>query len=107
MFRAKSDEGFCCPVDRVQRKTLVYGDKTLMVEIHLEPGGELPLHSHLHEQTGYLVKGKIELIIGERVFTASPGDSWCIESGEQHGLRTLEESVVVEVFAPVRDEYIG
>ncbi|MEJ2330549.1 MAG: cupin domain-containing protein [Desulfuromonadales bacterium] len=106
MFQKQSHEGFCSPADRVQRKTLVYGGQTLMVEIRLEPGGELPLHSHIHEQTGYLVKGKIELLIGDASFTACPGDSWCIKGGEQHGLRTLEESVVVEVFSPVRDEYI-
>lgn len=106
MFKKESSEGYCSPVDKVHRKTLVYGDKTLMVEIRLEPGGELPLHTHIHEQTGYLVKGKIELTIDDQIFTAKQGDSWCIKGGEEHSLKTLEKSVVVEIFSPVRDEYI-
>jgi len=106
MFTLKSEEGFCTPVDKIKRKTLVHGEKTLMVELHLEPGGELPRHSHVHEQTGYLVSGKIELIIKDQTFTAFPGDSWCINGDEEHGLRTLEQSVVIEVFSPVREEYI-
>lgn len=106
MFKVNSENGFCSPTNKVKRKTLVHGEKTLMVEIRLEAGGELPLHSHIHEQTGYLISGKIELSINGQIFTAHPGDSWCIKGGEEHGLRTLEESVVIEVFSPVRDEYI-
>ena len=97
MFTAKSAEGFCEPAAKVKRKTLVHGDKTLMVEIRLEPGAELPIHSHIHEQTGYLVSGKIELMIGDRTLTAQPGDSWCIKGDQEHGLRCLEESVVIAV----------
>lgn len=106
MFKMNSDDGFCSPADKVKRKTLVHGEKTLMVEIHLESGGELPRHSHIHEQTGYLVSGNIELIIKDQILTVHPGDSWCVKGGEEHGLRTLEKSVVVEVFSPVREEYI-
>lgn len=106
MFTKQSSDGFCYPAEKVARKTLVHGEKTLMVEIRLEPGGQLPLHSHMHEQTGYLLSGKIELLMNGQTFIATPGDSWCIKGGEEHGLRTLEESVVVEVFSPVRDEYI-
>lgn len=106
MFTAKSAAGFCEPAAKVKRKTLVHGDKTLMVEIRLEPGAELPIHSHIHEQTGYLISGKIELLIGDRVLTTLPGDSWCIKGDQEHGLRALDNSVVIEVFAPVREEYI-
>lgn len=107
MFTLQSDDGFCQPVEKITRKTLVHGAKTLMIELRLQPGGTLPRHAHPHEQTGYLVSGLIELIIGDQAFTARPGDSWCIPGGCEHGLRTLKESVVVEVFSPVREEYIS
>jgi quercetin dioxygenase-like cupin family protein len=35
-----------------------------------------------------------------------PGDSWCIPGGMEHAVEMIEDSVVVEVFSPVREEYL-
>ena len=88
-------------------KTLVYGEKTLFTEFRMERNGQLPRHSHVHEQTGYLVKGKVKLTIGHETFEANPGDSWCILGNVEHGAEILEESVAIEVFSPVREEYLS
>ena len=87
-------------------KTLVYGEKTLMTEFLLEGGSFLPAHNHIHEQTGYLVSGKIFLTIGEEKLEVNPGDSWNIPGGISHSVETVEDSVAVEAFSPRRDEYI-
>jgi quercetin dioxygenase-like cupin family protein len=58
------------------------------------------------EQTGYLVKGRILLSIGAEVADLMVGDSWCIPSNVEHGAEILENSVAIEVFAPVREEYL-
>ena len=87
-------------------KTTVYGGKTLMTEFKLEKGSLLPDHSHPHEQTGYLVSGKIILYIGDEKFEALPGDSWCIAPDVSHRADVLEDSVAVEVFSPVREDYL-
>lgn len=87
-------------------KTLVHGKKTLMTEFLLEKGRILPQHTHPHEQTGYLVTGRMRLTIGEETFEVSPGDSWCIPGDVEHQAEILEDSVAVEVFSPVREEYL-
>jgi len=93
-------------VDGVEQKTLVYGEKTLMAEFRLHKGATLPLHAHPHEQSGYLVKGQIRLTIGAEVHSVTPGDSWCIAGGVNHGAEAIEYSVAVEVFCPVRKDYL-
>ncbi len=35
----------------------------------------------------------------------APGESWCIHSNVQHKVDILEDSVAVEVFSPLREEY--
>jgi len=35
-----------------------------------------------------------------------PGDSWCIGSDVPHSARALEDSVAVEMFSPVREDYL-
>jgi len=87
-------------------KTLCYGARTLMTEFLLERESTLPVHSHPYEQTGYLVKGRLRLRIGTEEHDVGPGDSWCIPSGVEHGAKILDDSVAVEVFSPVREDYL-
>ena len=90
----------------ISRKTLNYGDKTLMVEIKFSEGSVVERHSHPHEQTGYLISGKIVLTIGDKTWDVFPGDSWIIPSEVPHCAEVPEKSVAVEVFSPVREDYI-
>lgn len=50
--------------------------------------------------------GQIRLTIGGDVHKVLPGDSWCIPGGVLHGAEIIEESVAVEVFSPVREDYL-
>jgi quercetin dioxygenase-like cupin family protein len=106
MLQKSSKNGYKTVFEGVELKTLVYGEKTLMTEFLLKKDHELPLHSHPHEQTGYLVKGHICLIIDSEETDIRPGDSWCIEGDVEHGAKIFEDSVAVEVFAPVREDYL-
>ncbi|WP_224960242.1 cupin domain-containing protein [Geomonas subterranea] len=106
MFEKKSDAGYQQVLPGIRQKTLVHGEKTLMVEFLLEKGALLPLHSHPHEQTGYLVSGRIRLSIDGDNRELQPGDSWCIAGGARHNADILEDSVAIEVFSPVREEYL-
>lgn len=106
MFRERESEGYHRPLEGIRRKTLVWGENTLMAEFLLDKGADLPHHSHPQEQTGYLVSGKLIMIIGDKENTVRPGDSWCIPGGVGHGARIIEDSVAVEVFSPVREDYL-
>jgi len=106
MFYSKTDEGFVEVVPGVKLKALAWGDKTLLAEFRLKKGNMLPRHAHLYEQTGYLVSGRLRLTVGEEVFDASPGDSWCIPGHVEHQAEILEDSVATETFSPLREDYL-
>ncbi|MBI5483233.1 MAG: cupin domain-containing protein [Deltaproteobacteria bacterium] len=106
MFERHSKDSYRQALEGIEQKTLVYGDKTLMVEFRLQKGALLPLHCHPHEQTGYLVKGRILLTIESVVHEVLPGDSWCIAGGAFHCAEIIEDSIAVEVFSPVREDYL-
>ena len=106
MFEGHSESGYRIALKGIEQKTLVYGEKTLMTEFLLRKGSTLPRHTHPHEQTGYLMKGHIRLSIGAEEFDAHAGDSWCILSGVEHGAEIIEDSVAIEVFSPVREDYL-
>jgi len=106
MFAKHSDEGYLDPLHGIKQKTLVWGEKTLMTEFRLAAGSQLPIHAHPYEQTGYLVSGRITLYIDGKPHDVGPGDSWSIAGGVKHGADPLEDSVAIEVFSPVREDYI-
>ena len=106
MFAQRSEDGYVPALPGIDRKTLVHGQRTLMVEFVLRRGSVLPRHSHPHEQTGYLVRGRILLLIGEDERDVRPGDSWCIPGGVEHRAEAAADSLAVEVFSPVRDDYL-
>ena len=106
MFSQSTNNGYKQALPGIKLKTLAYGQKTLLTEFRMEKGSFLPKHSHPHEQTGCLIKGKISLSIGAETFNAGPGDSWCIPGNTEHGAAILEGSVAIEVFSPVREDYL-
>ena len=106
MFNRSDATGYKTPLDGIEMKTLVYGEKTLMTEFRLKKASILPRHRHPYEQTGYLVSGRIRLHIGPETFECGPGDSWCIPLDTEHGADVLEDAIAVEVFSPVREDYL-
>lgn len=106
MFYKVNESGYKQVLPGIRLKTLVYGEKTLFSEFRMEAKSSLPKHAHFHEQTGYLVKGRIRLTIGQQIFEVGPGDSWCIPSDTDHSAEVLEDSLAIEVFSPVREDYL-
>lgn len=106
MFRQTGSTGYTEIIKGIHLKTMVCGEKTLLTEIRLEKGAIIPVHQHPYEQTGYLVSGRMDFLVNGIHQTAEPGDSWSIGENIPHGATILEESVVVEVFSPVREDYL-
>ncbi len=101
-----SPEGYIEAVDGIFRKTLVWGNNALLTEFKLAGGKKLPSHKHAEEQVGYLVSGHIILAIDNQKYDMLPGDSWAIPGGIEHSAEIIEDSVAVEVFSPVRSDYL-
>jgi len=100
-----SPEGYVSALAGIQRKTLLSGGRTQLVEFKLTAGALIPTHRHPQEQTGYLVSGRIVLTIAGTDHEMHPGDSWTIPGDIEHRATILDDSVAIEVFSPVRPEY--
>ena len=90
----------------IVRRTLCSGDRTTLVELTFEAGASIPSHTHEHEQTGYLVSGRLRFELDGRVREMQPGDAWLVPSQRPHAVTALEPSVAIDVFSPVRTEYL-
>jgi quercetin dioxygenase-like cupin family protein len=106
MFQKHTNSGYLPALPGIELKTLAHGARTLMAEFLLAAGHTLPRHAHPYEQTGYLVRGRLRLAVGDDSQEMGPGDAWCIPEGVAHGAEVLEDSVAIEVFSPVRKDYL-
>ena len=106
MFYKANGRDYQAVLPGIELKALTHGEKTLLAEFRLKANSLLPAHAHPHEQTGYLVSGRLRLTIGSESFAVEAGDSWCVPGGVEHRAEVLEDAVAIEVFSPVREDYL-
>lgn len=90
----------------VQRKIMSYTDELMVVENHFEKGGVGAMHHHPHTQITYVVSGKFEFTIGGVKKIVQAGDTMLKKDGVEHGCVCLEEGILLDVFTPMRDEFV-
>ena len=84
----------------------VHGERITLALVELEPGSIVPEHSHEHEQLGFVLTGSVTFRVGEEETPLGPGGAWRIESKTPHEVHAGPEgAVVVDVFAPTRDDW--
>ena len=83
-----------------------HGENMMLSYLEMEQGAVVPLHSHPHEQGGILIKGKMQLTIGEEARIVEPGAMFLIPSNVLHKAVAVEGPfVALDVFSPVREDY--
>ncbi len=71
----------------------------------IEAGSELPLHSHIHEQTTEVIEGELEMTCNGVTKVYKPGMIITIPSNIQHGGRAITRCKLTDIFCPVREDY--
>jgi quercetin dioxygenase-like cupin family protein len=88
------------------RQVLSYTNELMLIRHFFEKGWVGARHSHPHHQLVYVVKGAIHVeAAGEPPFDCYAGDSFVVDGGVEHQASALEESEVLDVFTPVREDY--
>lgn len=90
----------------VKRKILSYSNELMMCEITFEKGAKGNFHSHKHLQITYIAKGSFEFTIDGETKIVKQGDSVYMPSDAVHGVTALEEGILVDVFNPMREDFL-
>jgi len=106
MFTKKDSREFQPLMEGITMRPLAFEEKTILCEFRLQKGNKLPAHHHPYEQTGYLISGKLNFRIDKEWHLANEGDSWSIPENVVHEVEVLEDSVVLELFSPIRNDYL-
>lgn len=90
----------------VSRKIIAKGGNMMMVEVRFKKGAKGMVHSHPHEQVSYIHSGTFEFELKGKRKQVTVGDSIYIASGVPHGVVALEDSVIIDVFTPQREDFL-
>jgi len=92
--------------DKITRRVLS-GEKGMMVWWDIKTGTHAAAHSHPHEQIVWMIKGKCEARIGTERRVVNPGDVAVIPGGVEHELWFHEDTELVDIFAPPREDFLA
>ncbi|WP_145108071.1 cupin domain-containing protein [Cereibacter sediminicola] len=90
----------------VTRQVLADDPALMLVAFRFEEGAEGRMHSHPHVQSTFVQSGRFLFFLGDATHEIGPGDSLMIPSGVTHGCRCLEAGMLVDSFAPRRDDFL-
>ena len=90
----------------VTRRVLAYLPEQMMVEVRFERGAAGAVHSHPHTQCTCVLEGEFDFTVEGRVFTVRKGDTLAFAPHEKHGCVCREKGVLLDVFAPMREEFL-
>ena len=90
----------------VIRKVMAYCDAMMAVVNEFEEGAVGAMHSHPHTQITYVAEGRFHFTIGDEIKEVSKGDTLCKQNGIQHGCVCLKKGVLVDIFTPMREDFV-
>jgi quercetin dioxygenase-like cupin family protein len=92
--------------EKVKRKIVAYEESLMVVKVSFEAGGVGPLHQHMHVQITHVESGVFEVEIDGQKKVLHAGDAFHIPANILHGAVCLEEGVLIDVFSPMREDFI-
>ncbi len=90
----------------VRRKIMAYDDRLMVVKVEFKTGGVGLLHQHYHSQITHVESGVFEVEIDGQKKLQKSGDAFCIPSNVMHGAVCKEQGVLIDVFSPMREDFI-
>ncbi len=90
---------------RIVRRAIHMKGLTI-ARLEIQAGAEVPEHSHVHEQIATVEKGSLRFFLEGREVDLRAGQSLAIPSEVPHRVVALEDTVVVDVFSPAREDWI-
>ncbi len=72
----------------------------------LERGAVVPAHSHEHEQVSYVISGALRFTVGGEHILVRAGEALQIPSRAEHSVQVVEDTEVIDVFSPIRQDWL-
>ena len=87
-------------------RQVIHGQNMTVARLSLLKGCMVPEHSHHNEQISMLEQGVLKFVIGGVEQVVKAGEALRIPPHIPHSAEALEDSVAVDLFSPIREDWI-
>ena len=91
--------------DRIGRQ-MVHTATMTVARIHLAAGAVVPRHEHENEQVANVIEGRLRFVVDDEELELGAGESVALPANVPHEVEALEDSLVIDVFSPVREDWV-
>ncbi len=87
-------------------RQVIHAETMTVARIRLSKGAVVPLHHHVNEQISMVERGVMRFVISGEERILRTGETIAIPPNAPHLVEALEDSLAVDVFSPVREDWI-
>ena len=91
--------------EMISRK-IVAGDREMLAQTYLKRGALVPMHTHESEQMTYVLQGALRFLVEGEEIIVKEGEVLHIPSGTLHQAEALEDTFELDIFSPVRTDWL-
>jgi quercetin dioxygenase-like cupin family protein len=85
---------------------IICGEREMMAQIYLKRGALVPMHTHESEQMTYVLQGSLRFLVDGEELIVREGEVLHIPATVPHQAEALEDTFELDVFSPVRWDWI-
>ncbi len=92
--------------EMVSRK-VVSGERVMVSQAYLKRGALVPQHRHASEQLIYVLEGALRVMVEGEETVVRSGEVLWVPADATHQAEALEDTLELDVFSPIRDDWAG
>jgi quercetin dioxygenase-like cupin family protein len=89
------------------RRKALHGKNITVARFRFDKGNQVASHHHGNDQITIVEKGAVRMVVGDEVLVLKAGDMVHVPPDVPHANEALEDTVIIEVFSPVREDWIN
>ena len=98
-------------IEREQMNALVvrqalHGTNMTIARLEIKAGAVVPTHHHVNEQMTVMLSGRMRFVFPDKTVEVAGGEVLEIAPNLPHSAEALEDSVAIDLFAPVREDWL-
>jgi quercetin dioxygenase-like cupin family protein len=94
------------PLSPLISRRAIHTERMTVCKIRLKKGAVVPRHSHDNEQISVIESGILKFIFDDHEHIVHAGDVVPIPPDAPHRVEALEDSIAMDLFAPVREDWV-
>jgi quercetin dioxygenase-like cupin family protein len=84
----------------------MHGQMITLARFRFDKGNKVAMHHHPNDQITTVESGSVRMVVGEEECILRAGDMVHVGPDIPHGNEALEDTIIVEIFSPVRQDWV-